>query len=257
MVTRIFAIFLSVLFLVAPALGQSKNTLMGLGMSAELATKLTGAAVPSDQLPLTDNTYNLGSAAKSWKDAHIQGTATIGTGSVTGALTAGTGLTATTGNVAATAGAVSAGTTVTAGTGVTATTGGVTATAGNITATAGDIVSTVGKITSGAGYYIPAADYEAVAATGTATGDGALAAGKFIHRVTASDATKVVTLPACATASIGQVHFLLNDEAAQPLKVCPITGSTLNGGGSGACDSFGSGAPVTCYCQADVTWICG
>lgn len=39
--------------------------------------------VNTNILPSADNTYDLGSAAKSFKDAHIQGTATIGTLSVT------------------------------------------------------------------------------------------------------------------------------------------------------------------------------
>jgi hypothetical protein len=47
----------------------------------------TGALVPG-----SDNTYDLGSSALSWKDAHIQGAATLGSASVTGAATVGTTL---------------------------------------------------------------------------------------------------------------------------------------------------------------------
>lgn len=65
--------------------------------------------------------------------------------SVSGSLTAGTGITATTGSIQASAGsvaasaAVTAGTTMTAGTGITATTGNITATAGNMVITAGNL----------------------------------------------------------------------------------------------------------------------
>ncbi len=70
--------------------------------------------------------------------------------SVTGSVTAGTGVTATTGNIAASAGAVSASTTVTGGTGVVATTGNVTASAGNlVSAGAGHGVSL--PVTTGTG----------------------------------------------------------------------------------------------------------
>jgi len=54
--------------------------------------------------------------------------------SVSGSITAATGITATTGNIAASSGNVSASGTVTGGTGVTATTGNVTATNGNLVA---------------------------------------------------------------------------------------------------------------------------
>ncbi len=47
----------------------------------------TGVLVPG-----SDNTYDLGSSALSWKDAHIQGAATLGSASVTGAATVGTTL---------------------------------------------------------------------------------------------------------------------------------------------------------------------
>lgn len=76
--------------------------------------------------------------------------------SVSGTITAGTGITSTTGAITATAGAVVAGTTVTAGTGITATTGNITATAGavnagtSMTATLGNITATNGNFASSA-----------------------------------------------------------------------------------------------------------
>jgi len=77
MFKRILVVLFVSLFVAVSAFGQSKNTLMGLGMSAELATKLTGAAVPSDQIPLTDDTYDLGSSTKEWQDLWIDGTANL------------------------------------------------------------------------------------------------------------------------------------------------------------------------------------
>lgn len=143
---------------------------------------------------------------------------------------------------------------------LTTTAGGHTITAGGLTVTAGGITVTAGKVSAGAGVVYPAALYETIAAAGTATGDGALTAGKFIHAISASDETKVVTLPACAAANVGEVHTLLNLVSNKFLKVCPITGSTLNGGGSGACAAMaaaGNNRNATCFCQAAATWICG
>jgi len=95
--------------------------------------------------------------------------------SVSGSVTAGTGLVATTGGVTATAGnivasagninatvgSMSAGTTVTAGTGVTATTGNITASSGNVVVTAGNVTlpntngaGTQGEITFGGNRFV-------------------------------------------------------------------------------------------------------
>lgn len=71
--------------------------------------------------------------------------------SVSGSITAGTGLIATTGgvtasagNISATTGSVSAGTTMTAGTGISSTAGNISALAGNLTAPAGGLVVNTG-----------------------------------------------------------------------------------------------------------------
>ena len=165
-------------------------------------------------------------------------------------------LTVTAGNIAATAGSVSAGTTVTGGTGVIATTGGVTATAGGVTATAGGVTATAG------GFKYGAASIETVAAAGSGQGDGPLTAGKFVHLVTASDETKVVTLPTCQAANIGEVHLVLNAVANKFLKLCPKAGATeaINSVAANTCTAMtatGVGGNSICVCQAANQWYCG
>lgn len=74
--------------------------------------------------------------------------------SVSGSVTAGTGITSTTGNIVATAGQVNAGTTVTGGTGLIATTGDVTVMAGNVTLPDTNTTATEGVITFSSDRYI-------------------------------------------------------------------------------------------------------
>lgn len=117
-----------------------------------------------------------------------------------------------------------------------------------------------GKATLTGGAVYPAALFETVAAGTSAQGDGPLAAGKFIHFVTGFDETKVVTLPACAAANIGETHFILNATTNKFAKVFPASGGTINALAANAAYTQGvtgqGGKTVFCYCQAANQWYC-
>jgi hypothetical protein len=125
-------------------------------------------------------------------------------------------------------------------------------------------LSVSGAVTTTSGVRYPAALMESVAAAGAgsaSTDAGALTTGKYIHLVTASDETKGVKLPACATANIGEVHFLLNAVANKFLRVWPNTGGAINGGSADAKIDTGAttqgGKTTVCACQAANVWYCG
>ena len=97
--------------------------------------------------------------------------------SVSGSLTAGTGITSTTGNIVATAGQVNAGTTMTAGTGITATTGNITASSGNIVASSGELQATAATNSTGLSVTGNGTANAATITAGSGTGGGLLITG--------------------------------------------------------------------------------
>jgi hypothetical protein len=97
-------------------------------------------------------------------------------------------------------------------------------------------------------------------AVNAATPAAALSAVKSVHVVSASDETKAVALPACATADIGVVHIILNTVANKFVVIAPESGGTINGGSANATYATGGtgvGAGLTvCACTAAKTWTC-
>lgn len=93
-----------------------------------------------------------------------------------------------------------------------------------------------------------------------ATPAKALSAVKSVHVVSASDETKAVALPACATADVGVVHIILNTVANKFAVIAPESGGTINGGSADATYATGGtgvGAGLTvCACTAAKTWTC-
>lgn len=139
--------------LLATAQGAANTVLLGNG-----GVPLFGA-VPNAALANSSITLNNGSNISiTGSPVNLGGAATINlvnSPSVSGAITAGTGvttsagnITATAGNINAPAGSISAGTTVTAGTGITSTTGNIVASAGNVSAS--------GSVTAGNGLTVTA-----------------------------------------------------------------------------------------------------
>lgn len=118
-----------------------------------------------------------------------------------------------------------------------------------------------GKVVFGTGGPVwPASMIETVAAGTSAQGDGPLTANKFIHLVTGFDETKVATLPACATANIGEVHFILNNTTNKFAKIFPASGGTINSLSANAAYTQGvtgqGGKVLLCACQAANQWYC-
>ena len=117
-----------------------------------------------------------------------------------------------------------------------------------------------GKVSLGTGPLYPAALMETVAFAGSVQGNGPLTAGKFIHLCTGADETKVVTLPACASANVGEVHFILNNTTNKFSKVFPNTGDQINSLGANAAYTQGvtgqGGKVLMCACQAATQWYC-
>lgn len=105
------------------------------------------------------------------------------------------------------------------------------------------------------------AAFENVAAGTSVQGDGPLSTSANFHAVSGFDETKVVTLPACATANIGEVHYILNQVANKFAKIFPASGGQINS--LGANNAFSAGATtqgghtVVCVCQAANQWYCG
>ena len=129
---------------------------------------------------------------------------------------------------------------------------------GNSTVTG--TLGVTGKVTASAGVSYPAALLESVAAGTGSQGDGPLTAGKFIHVVTGFDETKVATLPACAAANIGEIHFILNSVTNKFSKIFPATGGTINALSANAAYTHGvtgqGGKVLMCFCQAANQWYC-
>jgi hypothetical protein len=117
-----------------------------------------------------------------------------------------------------------------------------------------------GLVTAKGGVQFSASVIETVAAGTSAQGDGALTAGKFIHLVTGFDETKVATLPACASANIGEVHFILNNTTNKFAKIFPASGGTINSLSANAAYTQGvagqGGKVLLCACQAANQWYC-
>lgn len=93
---------------------------------------------------------------------------------------------------------------------------------------------------------------ETVAAGTSVQGDGPLTGTAFIHLVTGFDETKVATLPACATANIGEVHFILNSVTNKFAKIFPASGGQINSLGANAAYTQGvtgqGGKVLMCAC---------
>lgn len=121
-------------------------------------------------------------------------------------------------------------------------------------------VTKVFKKTYGGGYSFGAA-VETVAAAGSVQGNGALGQGKYVHLVTGFDETKVVTLTACDTSTIGDAHFLLNNTTDKFAKIFPNTGDQINSLGANNAYTQGvtgqGGKVLMCVCQAAGQWYCG
>lgn len=101
---KILSLFLAVGLFSSTAFAQvTSSDLMGLGMPAELATKVasissgSGLVPSSDIIPATDNSVDLGSASVEFADAFFDGTVTTdainnsGTSTLTGVVTFGNG----------------------------------------------------------------------------------------------------------------------------------------------------------------------
>ena len=131
---------------------QSTWTLLGAGSGGALNTLTAGDSVVVTPVGANINFIDSANVVSTGSGDDV--TFDLGSSiSVSGTVTAGTGITSTTGNITATAGNVAAGaavtavTTVTAGTGITSTTGNITATAGNVAA--GAAVSAVTTVAAG------------------------------------------------------------------------------------------------------------
>jgi len=128
--------------------GSNSITLATAGSVATSFVAGSGTATPSGGALSVPNGSNINTTgAGSTLTINL-----VNSPSVSGSLTAGTGVTSTIGNIVATAGQVNAGATITAGTGITATTGNITATSGNVAITAGNLTlpnstATTGNIT--------------------------------------------------------------------------------------------------------------
>lgn len=79
----------------------------------------------------------------------------------------------------------------------------------------------------------PTATTPTVAAAGTNQGNAAAIAAPFT-KVTASDGTKGVILPAVNAQHVGMIYRVYNSVNAQALKVYPATGGTIDGGAANA-----------------------
>lgn len=127
--------------------------------------------------------------------------------------------------------------------------------------TVGGTLGVTGAVTATAGVLYPAALIETVAAGTSSQGDGPLSTGKYFHLVTGFDETKVATLPACAAANIGEVHFIMNPVTNKFAKIFPASGAQINSLGANAAYTQGvtgqGGKVLVCACQAATQWYCG
>ncbi len=125
-------------------------------------------------------------------------------------------------------------------------TGLVTAAAG-FTATTGDVTMTTGGLNVGT-------NVESVAGAGTTVSDAAALSGsKHFHQITGANGTVGWKF---ATATVGQVEFLLSTTAGVP-KVYAVAGGTCNGGGADVACTLVTGIVAhVCYATATNAWIC-